>query len=164
MGGGKPNVATLLRSEGVKRDKLSSLKTFLNPPELASMSPKDVALYRRLQVATRHLIDNSANLSILHDQWLEKLQPIASVQIQASIKNPLNWSVAEVADFVSQLPKCTQLGDIFVEHEIDGLAFLSLRQSDMTKRMGMSLGAAIKVFNRIVLLREECNAKYIQYV
>lgn len=69
----------------------------------------------------------------------------------------------EVANFVAQLPNSTDLARVFVDHEIDGLAFLALRQNDMTNYMGLSLGAAIKVFNRIVWLRGECNAKYIKY-
>lgn len=155
----------LIRKEGVppKTNTTPLLRVLLDPPELQTMKPNEAQLYRRLQVATRHLLSNSANLSILHDKWLEKLQPLKPVQVLADRKNPLNWTIREVADFVSKLPNCLPLGRVFVDHEIDGLAFLSLRQSDMTNRMGLSLGAAIKVFNRIVLLREECNVKYIKY-
>lgn len=141
-----------------------SLQPVLTPPELTLMSAKDLEMYRRLQASAKHILEHSANLSMLHDQWLDKLQPLRPVQLSAAHKNPLNWSVIEVADFVSQLPHCSFLGDVFIEHEIDGVAFLSLRQNDMVKLMGLSLGSAIKVFNRIVFLREECNANYIQYI
>lgn len=158
-------VSPLLRSEGVLKRNSSAtiLKPLQNPAELANMSPKDVELYRRLQVTTRHLLENSANISILHRNWLEKLQPLRPVQILVHKKNPLHWTIDEVAQFVSELPNCPTVGDAFIKHEIDGLAFLSLRQNDIEKRMGLSLGTSIKIFNRIVYLRQECNAKYIRY-
>lgn len=84
-------------------------------------------------------------------------------QIIAAAKNPLNWTKEEVAKFVSQLPNCSTLGSIFIENDIDGFAFLALRKCDMIDVMGLSTGAAIKVFNRIMLLREECNTHYIRY-
>lgn len=158
-------IPPLLRSEGIRKIKTTKtlLKPLQNPPELANLPPKDVELYRRLQITTRHLLENSANLSILHNKWLQKVQPSKGVKVLAHTKNPLNWTISEVAAFVSQLPRCSELGEKFAENEIDGLAFLSLRQSDMEDRMGLSLGASIKIFNRIVYLRQECNAKYIKY-
>lgn len=81
----------------------------------------------------------------------------------AAAKNPLNWTKEEVAQFVSQLPNCSTLGSVFIGNDIDGFAFLALRKRDMIDVMGLSTGAAIKVFNRIVLLREECNTHYIRY-
>lgn len=140
-----------------------SLQPLLNPTELANMLPKDVEMFRRLQVSTKFLLENAEALSQQHNKWLDKIQPLTSVRVDASVKNPLNWSMERVASFVSSLPNCSQLGPIFVEHEIDGLAFLSLRQADLTDIMGLSLGSAIKVFNRIMFLREECNTHYIHY-
>lgn len=140
-----------------------SLQPLLNPTELASMLPKDVEMFRRLQVSTKFLLENADTLSQQHNKWLNRIKPLATVQISASMKNPLNWTIDEVASFVSGLPNCAMLGSVFIEHEIDGLAFLSLRQSDLIDIMGLSLGSAIKIFNRIMYLREECNTKYIQY-
>ena len=140
-----------------------SLQSLLTPTELLTMTPKDVDLFRRLQVSTQFLLDNSEQLSKVHTQWLSQMQPLRSIQLAATRKNPLNWTVDEVADFVSQLPNCSLLKPIFIEHDIDGVAFLSLRQMDMIKIMGLSMGSAIKVFNRIVYLRQECNANYINY-
>lgn len=140
-----------------------SLHPLLNPTELANMSPKDVEMFRRLQVSTKFLLENSEALSQQHNKWLDKIQPMTSVKIAASAKNPLNWTAEEVSTFVSNLPNCSALGSTFAEHEIDGLAFLSLRQNDLTNIMGLSLGSAIKIFNRIIYLREECNTHYIHY-
>lgn len=161
------DASSLLKKEGIQTveiiSKNRSFKPMLNPPELLNMPPRDVEMYRRLQVTTSHLLVNSANLSILHNKWLDKLRPLKHVIDLCNNKNPLNWTIKEVADFVVRLPNCSKLGKIFTAHEIDGLAFLSLRQSDMTQRMGLNLGASIKIFNRILFLREECNAKYIRY-
>lgn len=140
-----------------------SLKPLLNPAELAGMLPKDVEMFRRLQVSSKFLLENAKMLGRLHEKWQSKLQGQTMVRSSAATKNPLNWSIEEVSEFVSQLPNCSMLGSIFVEHGIDGMAFLSLRKSDMMNIMGLSTGSTIKVFNRIIQLREECNAHYINY-
>lgn len=141
-----------------------SLQPMLNPIELATMSPQRAELFHRLQVSAKFLLKNVDSLSQLRDHWLNKMEPLQPIQMSTSIKNPLNWSADEVANFVSQLPNCSMIGQVFIQHDIDGIAFLSLRQNDMVDIMGLSLGTAIKVFNRILFLREECNAHYIQYV
>lgn len=140
-----------------------SLQPTLNPAELAAMSSKDVEIFRRLQVSANFLLANRKELIHIHDQWLDRLKPLRPVQILAAAKNPLHWTQEEVAQFVSELPNCSMLGSTFLDHEIDGLAFLSLRQSDMIEIMGLSFGSSTKVFSRIQLLREECNAHYIKY-
>lgn len=140
-----------------------SLQPTLNPAELAAMSSKDVEIFRRLQVSAKFLLENRKVLSELRDLWIDRLKPLRTVQILVSAKNPLNWTKEEVAKFVSQLPNCSTLGAVFIENDIDGLAFLALRTRDMIDVMGLSTGAAIKVFNRIMLLREECNYHYIRY-
>lgn len=140
-----------------------SLKPLLNPTDLAGMLPKDVEMFRRLQVSSKFLLDNAESLTPLHDKWQAKLQDQNMVRLSAAAKNPLNWTVDEVAEFVSRLPHCSTLGSVFIEHGIDGMAFLSLRQHDMMNIMGLSFGSTIKVFNRIIYLRQECNAHYIIY-
>lgn len=139
-----------------------SLQPFLNPVELVAMSSKDVEMFRRLQASSSFLLDNRSQMTRLHDQWSDRV-PLQHVQVSASSKNPLHWNAEEVAAFVAEIKHCDTLDQVFVEHEIDGLAFLSLRQSDMIDVMGLSVGVAIKIYNRIVALREECNANYIIY-
>lgn len=140
-----------------------SLQPLLNPAELAGMAPKDVEMFRRLQVSTSFLLSNAQKLSKEHNKWLNRIEPLKKAQISAARKNPLNWTIDEVVEFVTSLPNCSMVGTIFREHEIDGLAFLALRQNDMIDIMGLSLGSAIKIFNRIIWLREDCNAHYIRY-
>lgn len=140
-----------------------SLQPLLNPIELVSMSSRDVQMFRRLQVSANFLLGNRNKLTELHDQWFDRIKPLKSIQISSSAKNPLNWSCDEVVKFVSQINNCSTIATIFAEHEIDGLAFLQLRQNDMIDIMGLSLGSAIKISNHIVALQEECNTNYIQY-
>lgn len=140
-----------------------SLQPILNPTELAAMSSKEVEIFRRLQVSANFLLGNRKALAEIREQWIDRLTPLRSVQVLASAKNPLLWTTDEVAEFVSQLPNCSGVGETFIANDIDGLAFLSLRTDDMIDIMGLDFGTAIKVFNRIMLLREECNAHYIRY-
>lgn len=145
-------------------DKASvSLQPLLNPIELFSMSSKDVEMFRRLQVSSNFLLEQRGKLSKIHDQWIDRTDLSKQVVVAASLKNPLHWTKEEVAEFVSKLKNCSMLDSVFMEHEIDGLAFLSLRQTDLTNIMGLSLGSAIKIYNRIVALRAECNLRYINY-
>lgn len=140
-----------------------SLQSALSPIQLASMTRKEVELFRRLQVSADFLLANQKSLAGLRNEWVERMKPTDLVTISAAAENPLRWSIDKVVKFITEIPNCSDLGGIFVEHEIDGSALLSLRQDDMIHRMGLSIGAAIKIHNRIVFLREECNANYIRY-
>lgn len=140
-----------------------SLQPFLNPVELVSMSSKDVDVFRRLQVSSNFLLEQRGKLAKMREQWIDRIHPLKHVQVAASLKNPLHWTKEEVSMFVGKIKNCSMQGALFLEHEIDGLAFLSLRQDDMTDIMGIGLGTAIKIFNRIMVLREECNSHYINY-
>jgi hypothetical protein len=63
------------------------------------------------------------------------------------------WSVQQVAEFVSQLPGCEDLGRHFRREQIDGESFLLLTQSDIVRIMKIKLGPAIKIYNSILMIR-----------
>lgn len=127
------------------------------------MSNKDVELFRRLQVSAAFLLENKKTLSDLRDKWIDRIQPSKTFKLWAIEENPLHWSMDKVAKFVGGIPNCSDWAPAFIDNEIDGWAFLALQQNDLMQNMGISLGAAIKIYNRIIGLREECNAHYIKY-
>lgn len=89
-------------------------------------------------------------------------------------KDVLLWSPSKVAEFIDQIPGCESVGQIFQEQVsyinqlliklifnaiffgqlIDGEAFLLLNQNDIVKILGLKLGPAIKIFNSILVIRD----------
>ncbi|XP_037582498.1 lethal(3)malignant brain tumor-like protein 4 isoform X2 [Dermacentor silvarum] len=64
-----------------------------------------------------------------------------------------DWSLSQVAHFVSSLPGCQGLAAIFKEQEIDGEAFLLLSQTDLVRNLRLKLGPALKVHSCILRFR-----------
>ncbi|XP_077495310.1 lethal (3) malignant brain tumor isoform X3 [Amblyomma americanum] len=64
-----------------------------------------------------------------------------------------DWSLSQVAHFVSSLPGCQNLAAVFKEQEIDGEAFLLLSQTDLVRNLRLKLGPALKVHSCILRFR-----------
>ncbi|XP_065074036.1 lethal(3)malignant brain tumor-like protein 3 isoform X2 [Ochlerotatus camptorhynchus] len=78
-------------------------------------------------------------------------------------RNPLCWSVEDVASYVERFPGCTFVGNQVREEQINGTAFLSLTQEDLVKYLDVKLGPAIKLYNRIIHLRLEVEKHFIKF-
>lgn len=68
--------------------------------------------------------------------------------------DPREWTEDDVVDFVSSLPSFKENSKLFKEHNIDGESFLMLSQRDLVDILNIKLGPAIKLYNIIVLLRQ----------
>ncbi|GFT02680.1 lethal(3)malignant brain tumor-like protein 3 [Nephila pilipes] len=64
------------------------------------------------------------------------------------------WSVNQVAKFVSSLKGCTDHGKIFREQLIDGEALLEMTQADLLDILHLKLGPALKVYSSIIAFKE----------
>lgn len=64
-----------------------------------------------------------------------------------------DWTLSQVAHFVSSLPGCQGLAAVFKEQEIDGEAFLLLSQADLVRSLRLKLGPALKVHSCILRFR-----------
>ncbi|CAG2172863.1 unnamed protein product [Oppiella nova] len=69
-------------------------------------------------------------------------------------KEVLSWTPTKVSDFIDQIPGCESVGQVFAEQLIDGEAFLLLNQNDIVKILNLKLGPAIKIFNSILVIRD----------
>uniref|UniRef100_T1JLF1 SAM domain-containing protein n=1 Tax=Strigamia maritima TaxID=126957 RepID=T1JLF1_STRMM len=69
-------------------------------------------------------------------------------------KNPANWTVLDVYEFIKALPGCTDYADEFRTQEIDGQAFLLLKEDHLMSAMNMKLGPALKMCACINSLKE----------
>uniref|UniRef100_A0A131YLH7 Polyhomeotic-like protein 1 n=1 Tax=Rhipicephalus appendiculatus TaxID=34631 RepID=A0A131YLH7_RHIAP len=71
------------------------------------------------------------------------------------IKNPRSWTVQEVADYIQELPGCTDYAEEFRSQEIDGQALLLLKEDHLMTAMNIKLGPALKICAKINALRED---------
>lgn len=59
----------------------------------------------------------------------------------------------EVADFIQNLPGCSEYVDEFVNQEVDGEALMLLQSEHLMSVMNMKLGPAIKLIAKISSMR-----------
>lgn len=65
----------------------------------------------------------------------------------------MKWSVEQVCNFIKNLPGCTDYAEDFKLQEIDGQALLLLKENHLVSAMGMKLGPALKIVNKIESMR-----------
>lgn len=119
----------------------------------------DTKLPKHIQVTEPILRDYGPALMHIHKLWTQNSK---TVNIRHIAKNPMCWTVEEVADYVSRLPNCSKLGKLFREHEIDGDSFLKLCQNDLEDVLEIRKGPAVKVYNQIIALRSEVCENYME--
>ncbi|XP_055340184.1 LOW QUALITY PROTEIN: polyhomeotic-proximal chromatin protein-like [Paramacrobiotus metropolitanus] len=57
----------------------------------------------------------------------------------------LEWTAADVRDWISTLNYCAEFADIFLQQSVDGVALTLLNETHLMKNFGMKLGPAIKL-------------------
>lgn len=72
-----------------------------------------------------------------------------------SSRDGLSPQVQEVADYIQELPGCTDYAEEFRSQEIDGQALLLLKEDHLMTAMNIKLGPALKICAKINSLREE---------
>ncbi|CAO1367507.1 unnamed protein product [Diamesa serratosioi] len=118
----------------------------------------------RIRASKRHVQDYGPQLLYSHKLWTQNskvLDHLTNKDFELT-KNPLNWSISEVSNYISRLPNCSNLVKTFINEEIDGAALLCLCQDDLINLLNIKLGAAIKIYNRIVFLREEVTQRFVE--
>nr|DBA33667.1 TPA: hypothetical protein GDO54_001313 [Pyxicephalus adspersus] len=86
----------------------------------------------------------------IHLCWEQQCHLLPEVSAY-SAKTVTKWTAEEVAQFVQQLPGCTEQASVFKEEQIDGVAFLLLTRNDLVKILGLKLGPALKIHNSILM-------------
>ncbi|XP_037502105.2 polyhomeotic-like protein 2 isoform X1 [Rhipicephalus sanguineus] len=115
-------------------------------------------------------METAANASVPEQQLLrpessvESPAPAPPVEMEVDvpeptpalpIKNPRSWTVQEVADYIQELPGCTDYAEEFRSQEIDGQALLLLKEDHLMTAMNIKLGPALKICAKINALRED---------
>lgn len=70
------------------------------------------------------------------------------------IINPvINWTVREVCKFVADVLGTDEYTEDFTNQEIDGSALVLLKEKHLVNAMGMKLGPALKIVNKVQLMQ-----------
>lgn len=102
-------------------------------------------------------------LNYSYKLWQENSKVLnrASVIADDLSENPLKWNIDDVVTFMLKL--CDdETAAKFYAQQIDGEALLSLCQNDLVAHMNIKLGPSIKIYNRIMHLRQEVVTKFIK--
>uniref|UniRef100_A0A1A9X1G6 SAM domain-containing protein n=1 Tax=Glossina brevipalpis TaxID=37001 RepID=A0A1A9X1G6_9MUSC len=83
---------------------------------------------------------------------------ITTAPIVESTPQMANWSVADVCEFIKNLPGCSDYVDDFEQQEIDGQALLLLKENHLVNAMGMKLGPALKIVAKVESMKEVTTA------
>nr|XP_038962647.1 lethal(3)malignant brain tumor-like protein 1 isoform X4 [Rattus norvegicus] len=88
-------------------------------------------------------------LSVCWEQHCKLLPGVAGISASAVSK----WTIEEVFGFVQTLTGSEDQARLFKEEMIDGEAFLLLTQADIVKIMSVKLGPALKIYNAILMFK-----------
>lgn len=125
-----------------------------NPPEEAPTA-REIELAKRFNVSQRFLSEYGPRLIQSHELWTKNSKILRNSKNDVLDRNPLVWSVEEVAEYISYIPGCENSCKIFRENAIDGSAFLCLTKDDIENIMKVKVGPSIKIISEIIHLREE---------
>lgn len=98
------------------------------------------------------------NHAELWKKQVSLLIPKGTAKSALMSKCPLRWLCCEVEEYINAVPQCQFLGSIFVHHDIDGEALLSLSEHDLRELMSLKQGVVTKIYNAIVQLRSRVSA------
>lgn len=135
-------------------DKVEEVK----PKEEAAPAPA-----KKLSVLTNFLEDYGPQLNYSYELWTKNSKVLDRAELQGEFaENPLKWSVAKVGSFIKKITNDPKIAEKFTEQDIDGEAFACLCQDDLTGLLGLKMGVAIKIYNRILHLRQEVMLKFFK--
>uniref|UniRef100_A0A8C5UG48 SAM domain-containing protein n=1 Tax=Malurus cyaneus samueli TaxID=2593467 RepID=A0A8C5UG48_9PASS len=90
----------------------------------------------------------------LHLFWEQHCRLLPEVS-GLTAKQVAKWTVEEVVTFIQRLPGCKEQASVFREEQIDGEAFLLLKQNDIVKILSIKLGPALKIYNAILMFKSQ---------
>lgn len=118
---------------------------------------------KRVSVLDSFLEDYGPQLNYSYELWKKNSQVLSGAELQGEFtENPLEWSVSKVGSFIKKISSDAKVVEKFTASEIDGQALTCLCQEDLTNLLGLKLGVAIKVYNRILHLRQEVMLKFFK--
>lgn len=121
------------------------------------MSDSDTELAEiNLDITKEFLYDYGPRLQQNYTLWQKNF----TFDAEKIKRNPLKWSSTEVSVFVDLYLNCRKTATLFNQEDIDGEAFLLLQQRDLTEKLGLKLGPAVKLYTCILQLRTLAVTKF----
>lgn len=127
--------------------------------KIAPEAPDDIG--KRLKTSRTFIKDYGPQLNYSYNLWKQNSRVLTRATIEDAItENPMRWTNENVRDFVYRITDDDEVAEKFIEQEIDGTSFICMCQTDMMELMSIKMGPAIKIYNRILHLREEIQLKF----
>lgn len=144
-----------LKKRGRKRKPVTvKVEETENEPETQPQTPK---------VAKAFIEDYGPTLNYTYQLWKKNSKILDRASIGGEITgNPIEWNIQAVCAFVERITGDPQTASKFEEQAIDGHAFVLLSQDDIVSLLNIKMGSAVKIYNRILHMREEIVQKFIK--
>ncbi|XP_061507919.1 uncharacterized protein LOC1270254 isoform X1 [Anopheles gambiae] len=138
--------------------------TTTNPAVTANSNNAAAAVSASIRLALPVIDEYGPQLLHAYEKWRQHSRYLDECTEQTGVlrKNPLHWTTDEISCYVERLPGCEQYAKKIRQEELTGRSFLSLSQSDLIDYLGVKIGPAIKMYNRIIRLRQLVTTKFMQ--
>lgn len=153
----------VLKKRGPKR-KLLQPKVEQEEQQANVPVDEDEASPAKIRVVQHFLENYGPQIQYAYELWTKnsKLLDSATVVDDDLTDNPIKWSVDDVCTFLVKFCDEETTAKFYAEG-IDGEALLSLCQKDLVKLMNIKVGHAVKIYNRILWLRQEVMTKFAEF-
>lgn len=137
------------RSESVSSESasVSSVKNPIPIVKIEDDEDKDLSL-NLVRLTRNEQLKHAAELLEKHGKNLP--------QIEKNQQNIYDWTVEQVVTFITKIPGLnSSISEKLMEEKIDGSALICFTKDDLVNELGLKLGPAMKVYNRILVMRQE---------
>lgn len=142
---------------GRKDDSKRKSQTSVVEEEVVAVDPV------KTTIPQDFLKDYGPQINYSYNLWKKNSEVLDRAVIDADFTgNPMEWNVENVCSFIRRILDDAKTVEKFREHDIDGAAFVSMCQDDLINLMDIKLGAAVKIYNRILHLRQEIILKFLK--
>jgi hypothetical protein len=118
----------------------------------------------KIRVIQHFLEEYGPQMNYAYNLWTKnsKILDRAMITDEDLSENPIKWNVDDVCTFLVKF--CDEeTAAKFYAQKIDGEALLGLCQKDLVTLMDIKIGPAIKIYNRILWLRQEVMTKFTEF-
>lgn len=126
--------------------------------------PADEHQNAKIKVVKHFLEDYGPQINYAYNLWTtnSKVLDKAIITDDDLTENPMKWTIEDVCTFFVKF--CDEETTAkFYAQKVDGEALLSLCQKDLINLMNIKVGPAIKIYNRILHLRQEVMTKFAEF-
>lgn len=120
-------------------------------------------LQTRVKVSKPFLEEYGPQINYTFNLWKQNSKCLDRVSVEGKFtENPYKWTANTVAEYIIKITADLETAIKFEDQKIDGKSLLSMCQDDLTSLMNIKLGPAIKIYNRILHMREEVVLKFLK--